>query len=192
MGGSQGITGTIRTHLTIAQNEVRQDREHRFTGRALDPPEGETTQPDTGIVGMAGQAPALAAAGLVEELKAESEEKRAHELDKRLGVTQELKVRRLVLKIDGDGPVVACRLGCLSHLSPPLRWSLALMRHHGGNMLKYQEYCEERRVLPLNSMECAIFFLQVGNHLLLVPLDPASDHRDEDMENHSPSSGWRP
>jgi len=105
-------------------------------------------------VGVAGQAPALAAAGLVEELKAESEEKRAHELDKRLGVTQELKVRRLVLKIDGDGPVVACRLGCLSHLSPPLRWSLALMRHHGGNLLKYQEYCEERRVLPLNSMEC--------------------------------------
>src|SRR5439155_25992600 len=146
-------------HLAIAQDEVRQDREHRFTGRALDPPEGETTQPDTGIVRMAGQAPALAAAGLVEELKAESEEKRAHELDKRLGVTQELKVRRLVLKIDGDGPVVACRLGCLSHLSPPLRWSLALMRHHGGNLLKYQEYCEERRVLPLNSMECGMLFL---------------------------------
>ena len=141
---------------------------------------------------VARQAAALAAAGLVEELKAESEEKRAHELDKRLGVTQELKVRRLVLKIDGDGAVVACRLGCLSHLSPPWRWSLALMRHQGGNVLKYQEYCEERRVLPLNSMECAIFFLQVGNHLLLVPLDPASDHRDEDMENHSPSSGWRP
>jgi hypothetical protein len=40
--------------------------------------------------------------------------------------------------------------------------------------------------------ENAIFFLQVGNHLLLVPLDPASDPRDEDMENHSPSSGWRP
>ncbi len=107
-------------------------------------------------MGVAGQAPTLAAAGLVEELKAEREEKREHELDKRLGVTQEPKVRRLVLKIDGDGPVLACRIGCLSHLSPPLRWSLALMRHHGGNMLKYQEYCEERRVLPLNSMECVI------------------------------------
>src|SRR2546425_8747790 len=89
-------------------------------------------------------------------LKAEREEKREHELDKRLGVTQELKVRRLVLKIDGDGPVLACRLGCLVHLSPPLRWSLALMRHHGGNVLKYQEYCEERRVLPLNPMESGI------------------------------------
>jgi hypothetical protein len=83
---------------------------NRFTGRALDTPDGETTQPETGIVGVAGQAPALAAAGLVEELKAEREEKREHELDKCLGVTEELKVRRLVLKIDGDGPVVACRL----------------------------------------------------------------------------------
>jgi hypothetical protein len=48
---------------------------------------------------------------------------------------------------------LACRLDGLSHLSPPLRWSLALMRHHGGNVLKYQEYCEECRVLPLNPME---------------------------------------
>jgi hypothetical protein len=100
---------------------VRQDREHRFTCGALDPPDGETTQPDTGIVGVAGQAPALATAGLVEELKAEREEKREHELDKRLGITQELKVRRLVLKIDGDGPVLAYRLGCWSHLSPPVK-----------------------------------------------------------------------
>src|SRR5215475_10622602 len=105
-------------------------------------------------MGVTREAPAAATGGLVEELKAEREEKREHELDKRLGVTQELKVRRLVLKIDGDGPVLACRLGGLSHLSPPLRWSLALMRHHGGNVLKYQEYCEKRRVLPLNPMEC--------------------------------------
>jgi len=154
MRRQERIPGHLRAHLAIAQDEVRQDGKHRFTCGALDTPDGETTQPDTGIVGVAGQAPALAAAGLVEELKAEREEKREHELDKRLGVTQELKVRRLVLKIDGDGPVLACRLGGLCHLSPPLRWSLALIRHHGGNVLKYQEYCEECRVLPLNSMEC--------------------------------------
>jgi len=65
---------------------------------------------------VAGQAPALAAAGLVEELKAEREEKREHELDKRLGITKELKVSRLLLKIDGDGPVLAWRRGGLSHL----------------------------------------------------------------------------
>jgi len=105
-------------------------------------------------MGVTGQAPALAAAGLVEELKAEREEKREYELDKRLGITQELKVRCLILKIDGDGPVLACRLGGLFHLSPPWRWLLALMRHHEGNMLKYQEYCEKRMVLPRNSVEC--------------------------------------
>src|SRR5229473_7284944 len=153
MGGQQGIAGHLWAHLAIAQDEVRQDGEHGLACGALDTPDGETTQPNTGIVGVAGQAPALAAAGLVEELKAEREEKREHELDKRLGITKELKVSRLILKIDGDGTVLACRLGCLFHLSPPLRWSLALMRHHGGNVLKYQEYCEKRRVLPLNPME---------------------------------------
>jgi len=76
------------------------------------------------------------------------------QLDKRLGITKELKVRYLILKIDADSTVVACRLGGWSHLSPPLRWSLTLMRHHGGNVLKYQECCEIRRVLPLNPMEC--------------------------------------
>src|SRR5215813_6189791 len=119
MRRQQRITGHLRAHLAIAQDEVRQDRENRFTCGALDTPDGKTTQPDTGIVGVAGQAPALAAAGLVEELKAEREEKREHELDKRLGVTQELKVRRLVLKIDSDGPVLACRLGGVSHVLIP-------------------------------------------------------------------------
>ena len=64
-------------------------------------------------------APKLWEPRLVEELKAEREEKCAHELDKRLGVTEELKVRRLVLKIDGDGPVLACRLGGVSHVLIP-------------------------------------------------------------------------
>src|SRR6266568_4889856 len=100
---------------------MRQDREDGFTPGALDTPDGETTQPETGIVGVARQALTLAAAGLVEELKAKREEKREHELDKRLGITKELQISRLILKIDDDGPVVACRRGGLSHLSPPLR-----------------------------------------------------------------------
>jgi len=98
---------------------VGEDREHRSACGALDPPDGEPTQPETGIVGVASQAPALAAAGLVEELKAEREEKREHELDKRLGITKELKVRCLILKIDGDGPIVACRLAACS-ICPPI------------------------------------------------------------------------
>ena len=104
---------------------------------------------------MAGQAPAAATGHLVFQLKAQSQEEGEHELEERLAIVKQLKVRRFMLKIDGDGPVFSCRLGGLAHLSPPLRWSLALMRHHGGNVLKYQEYCEERRVLPLNPMESA-------------------------------------
>jgi len=59
-----------------------------------------------------------AAAGLVEELKAKREEKREDELDKRLGITQELKVSHLILKIDSDGAVLTGRFGGLSHVSP--------------------------------------------------------------------------
>jgi hypothetical protein len=33
---------------------------------------------------------------------------------------------------------------------------------------------------------------EVGDYLLLVPLDPPGDHSDQDMKNHSRSSGWRP
>jgi hypothetical protein len=37
----------------------------------------------------------------------------------------------------------------------------------------------------------AILFLQIGDDLLLVPLDPAGDHGDQNVEDHSCSSGWR-
>jgi hypothetical protein len=40
--------------------------------------------------------------------------------------------------------------------------------------------------------EHTVLFLQVRDHLLLVPLNPPSDHRDQDMENHSRSSGRKP
>ena len=38
----------------------------------------------------------------------------------------------------------------------------------------------------------AVFLKQIRNHLLLMPLQPASDHRDQDLENHSRSSGGKP
>ena len=41
-------------------------------------------------------------------------------------------------------------------------------------------------------MECAIFLEEVGDHLLLVLLEPAGDHRDEDVEDHGLPFGWRP
>ena len=84
MSGQQGISGRLGSHRAVPQDAMGQHGKHGLTIRALNAPDGETTQPDTGIVGVAGQAPALAAAGLVEELKAEREEKREHELDKDL------------------------------------------------------------------------------------------------------------
>ena len=125
-----------------------------FAGGALDPPDSETTQPNTGIVGVAGQAPARAAAGLVEELKAEREEKREHELDKRLGVTKELKVGRLVLKIDGDRAVVAYRFGGVFHVSSPGQMSLARIRQDEDKVLKEQAYSGRIETSPLNPGEC--------------------------------------
>jgi hypothetical protein len=54
----------------------------------------------------------------VEEWKAESEEKRAHELDKRLGVAHEGKVGCLIVEVDGNRAVRACRFGGLAPGSP--------------------------------------------------------------------------
>jgi len=35
-----------------------------------------------------------------------------------------------------------------------LRWPLVRMRHHVGNVLKDQAYCERIEASPLNSVEC--------------------------------------
>ena len=103
---------------------------------------------------MPGQAPALAAAGLVEELKARREEEGEDTLDKRLGVVKELAVGRFVVEIDGDGAVCAGRFGGLSHVSSPCRWLSVAMRHREGNALKDQAYGERIGASPLNAMEC--------------------------------------
>ena len=96
MRGQQGITGHLRSHLAIAQDEVREDREHRFARRALDTPDGDPTQPDTDIMRVACQAPAAATGRLVFELKAEGQEEGEHTFEKRLAVAKQLKVGRFV------------------------------------------------------------------------------------------------
>jgi len=63
-----------------------QHGEYRFARCALDTPDGETTQAETGIMGVARQAAALAAAGLVYQLEAKRKDEGEDELDKRLGV----------------------------------------------------------------------------------------------------------
>ena len=84
MRRQQGITGHLRAHLAIAQDEVRQDREHRFARRALETPDGDPTQTDTDIMRVARQAPAPATGGLVFELKAEGQDEGEHTFEKAL------------------------------------------------------------------------------------------------------------
>jgi len=37
-----------------------------------------------------------------------------------------------------------------------------------------------------------ILFVQIGDDLLLVTLEPASEHGDEHMQDHGVSLGWKP
>jgi transposase-like protein len=156
MSGQQGIAGHVRAHLAVAQDEVRQDGEHSLAGGALDAPDGETTQTDPRIMGVAREAPALTAAGLVEELKTEGEEEGEDACDKRFGVAQERTVGRLIAEVNGDRAVVAYRFGGVAHVSFPVQWSLARSRHGEGNTLKDQVYGERLGAPPLNSLECAL------------------------------------
>src|SRR6266852_3318090 len=105
MRRQQGIASALRSHLAITQDEMREDREHRFAPCTLDAPDGETTQPDTDVMRVACQTPAPAAGRLVFELKAKGQEKGEDTFEKRFAIAKQLKVGRFMLKIDGDGPV---------------------------------------------------------------------------------------
>jgi hypothetical protein len=71
MCGQQGVSGYVGMHRAIAQDEMRQDGEDRFTPRTLDAPDGETAQADPDVMRVAGQAPTAATGGLVGKLKTE-------------------------------------------------------------------------------------------------------------------------
>jgi hypothetical protein len=102
----------------LIYNEVRQDREHRCTCGALDTPDGEPTETDTGIMGMTRQAPAAVTGGLVFQLQAKRQEEGAHELEKRLAITKQLKVGGFVLEINGDRPIFSALADLFWHGSP--------------------------------------------------------------------------
>ena len=65
MGGQQRITCHLRSHLTIAQDEVGEDREHGAARGALEPPDGDPTETDTHIMGVTCEAPAATTGCLV-------------------------------------------------------------------------------------------------------------------------------
>jgi len=92
--------------------------EYRFARGALDTPDGEPTQPDPDVMRVASPAPASMTGHLVFQLKAQSEEKGEDTFQERLPITQQLKIGRFVLKIDGDGPVFTGLAGGVAHGSP--------------------------------------------------------------------------
>jgi hypothetical protein len=69
MCGQQGVAGYVGMHRAIAQDDMRQDGEDRFTPRTLDAPDGETAQPDPDAVRVASQAPTAATGGLMRQLR---------------------------------------------------------------------------------------------------------------------------
>jgi hypothetical protein len=56
MGREEDLTGYLRGHRAIAQDEVREDREHRSARRALKPPDGDATEADAEEMGVTRQA----------------------------------------------------------------------------------------------------------------------------------------
>ena len=116
--GQERITGQLRSYLAVAQDEMRQDREHGFAPRTLDTPDSDPTQTDTHVMRVARQAPTSITGGLVLQLETKGYEEGEDALKKRLAIAQQLNVRGFVSKIDGDGPVCAGLFGDLPHGSP--------------------------------------------------------------------------
>src|SRR5262245_46171296 len=61
----QGITGHFWPHLTITQDEMREDCKYRATRAALKTPDGDPTQTDKEVMRVTDQAPTSVAGALV-------------------------------------------------------------------------------------------------------------------------------
>jgi hypothetical protein len=88
MGRQEGIASALRAHLAIAQDEMREDCEHGATCRALESPDGDSTQTDTHIMRMAREASTTATGGFVFQLKAEGHEEGEDTFEERLPIAK--------------------------------------------------------------------------------------------------------
>src|SRR5262249_53753086 len=118
--------GHLWSHRAVTQEEVGQDGEHRTTRGALDPPDGETAQPDPDVMRMTCQTPTPPTGRLMFELKAEREEEGEDTLEKRLPVSQQAAVGGFVSKINSDSAVFSRWFGscspCVAPLSSGVVW----------------------------------------------------------------------
>src|SRR5712671_7880010 len=113
MGGEQGLPRYIRTHTAIAQDEVGQHCKDSLARGTLHAPDGEAAEANPRIMGVAGETAAVTQ-GFVIELEAKSQEKGQNEVNERFAIAQQLKVGGFIVKIDGEGAVLAGRFGALS------------------------------------------------------------------------------
>jgi hypothetical protein len=85
----QGIAVCFRAHRPIAQDEMREDREHRATCGALETPDGDATETDTEIMRVPRQASSSATGRLMFQLKAKGQEKGEDTFEKCRAISRE-------------------------------------------------------------------------------------------------------
>jgi hypothetical protein len=108
-------------------------------------------------MGVTSQAPAATTGGRVFELKAKGEEKSEDTLDKRFAIVKQTKIGRFVVKINGDGPVVAGLAGGVAHGSSSGQMVGAAADPQWGKTCLMARRPRQRWALSLNTMECGFF-----------------------------------
>ena len=111
----QRITGHLRSHGAIPQDDRRQDREHGVARGTLETPEADPAETDPDLMCVSGPTPTPATGRLVGELDAQSEQAGQGPLDKRLPLAKQAHVGRFIVEIAGDGPVLPRPCGCWVH-----------------------------------------------------------------------------
>lgn len=133
VSGPPRLAGARRAHRAVTPDEGRQDRDYRWARRPLDTPDGEPTQPDTDIRGVAWQPPAAATGGLLGELNPAGQDERSPPFDPGLAVAKPLHVGRVVLELAGEGPVVSRQVGRCAHGAPPGQQVSSVDEPRGGS-----------------------------------------------------------
>jgi hypothetical protein len=93
-------------------HELHQKRLLTAIAHALELLDGEPTQADPDVMGVACRAAASLTGRLGFQLKAKGQEKGDHQCNKCLAIVTPLNVGRLIVEIDGDGAVVSRRGDC--------------------------------------------------------------------------------
>src|SRR5215471_2267004 len=82
---------TATCQLCTASLKAGLSTYNRFACRALDTPNSEATEADTGVMGVTCQTPTATTGRLVCQLQAKGQEKGEHAFDKRFAIPKQLK-----------------------------------------------------------------------------------------------------